>query len=266
MKWFKHLSGSLKDSLIFESIEKFGPAGYLVFFGTLELMSDEFDVHNPGKNTISIKKLRQTLQLSRQKTIKVLTFFDQKAKSNLNKDVALFATVEGDMIHLNCPRLKELTDEYTNKILAQLSGQDPDANRDKLRPKEEEEEEEEERDKEEKERDKEKEEKERDKRSRSTNTKINTKTNTKKKGFTPPTLNDVLLYFEEKGYSKESAKKAFDYYSSANWSDSRGNKIKNWKQKMIGVWFKPENEARPEIRDSQPSIEDLYNDDGIPEL
>lgn len=63
----------------------------------------------------------------------------------------------------------------------------------------------------------------------------------KKKGFTPPKIEDVILYFEENGYKKEAAIKAFNYYNVANWFDSKGNKIKSWKQKMQGVWFKPEN-------------------------
>ena len=140
MKWFKHLSGSLNDSVIFESMEKFGPAGYLVFFGTLELMSDEFDVYNPGENTLSLKKIAKNLQISRKKTTEILHFFDKKAKSykkKSKKEISLYATFENDMVHLNCPRLKELSDEYTQKLLAQLSRQDPDIDPDKLRPKKE---------------------------------------------------------------------------------------------------------------------------------
>lgn len=61
--------------------------------------------------------------------------------------------------------------------------------------------------------------------------------------FIPPIEIDVIDYFKEKGYSEETAKKAFSYYNEGNWSDSRGNKIKNWKQKMISVWFKEENKT-----------------------
>ena len=66
----------------------------------------------------------------------------------------------------------------------------------------------------------------------------------KKKLLVPPTLSDVQDYFKENGYTTESASKAFNYYASANWIDSKGNKVKNWKQKMQGVWFKPENEIK----------------------
>lgn len=59
--------------------------------------------------------------------------------------------------------------------------------------------------------------------------------------FTPPVISDVISYFEENGYTKQSAEKAFKYYSVANWKDGKGNQVKNWKQKMQGVWFKDEN-------------------------
>jgi len=62
-----------------------------------------------------------------------------------------------------------------------------------------------------------------------------------KSKFVPPTIDEVKSYFHEKGFKSEIAEKAYEYYESANWIDSRGNKIKNWKQKMIGVWFRPEN-------------------------
>src|SRR5690606_1605243 len=49
--------------------------------------------------------------------------------------------------------------------------------------------------------------------------------------FTPPTLDDVISYFKEKGYTEVAAKKAFEYYSAGDWKDSKGNQVKNWKQK-----------------------------------
>lgn len=67
------------------------------------------------------------------------------------------------------------------------------------------------------------------------------------KASPPPALEEVIDYFEKNGFSKELATKAFQYYNSAadlktgQWKDSKGRKIINWKQKMIGVWFKEEN-------------------------
>ena len=65
-----------------------------------------------------------------------------------------------------------------------------------------------------------------------------------KKQFTPPTQLEVENYFIENNYKKEAGAKAWKYYNESNWKDSKGNKVKNWKQKMQGVWFKPENEIK----------------------
>ena len=59
-----------------------------------------------------------------------------------------------------------------------------------------------------------------------------------------PSIDDVILYFIENGYGEDLGKKAFNYYSSANWMDSKGKQVKNWKQKMHGVWFKEENKMQ----------------------
>lgn len=47
-----------------------------------------------------------------------------------------------------------------------------------------------------------------------------------------PTLEDVKKYVEEKGYNVDPVK-FHEFYSAGNWHDSRGNKVKNWKQKLI---------------------------------
>jgi len=73
------------------------------------------------------------------------------------------------------------------------------------------------------------------------NEKNNKKKKIKKKSFSPPTPEEVQSYFFENGFTKTAGLKAFNYYDVANWKDSRGNQVKNWKQKMISVWFKDEN-------------------------
>lgn len=64
--------------------------------------------------------------------------------------------------------------------------------------------------------------------------------------FIPPLIEDVISYFLENGYSEESAKKAFNHYSLANWHDTEGKPVLSWKQKMNTVWFKEENLIKPE--------------------
>ena len=109
MKWFKHISGSLNDSFIFSLIERFGGDGYLVFFGTLELMADEFDIKNPGISHFTVKKLTKNLQISRRKLTEILKFTTEKGR--------LIADINRDKITLNCPRLKKLCDNWTQSQL-----------------------------------------------------------------------------------------------------------------------------------------------------
>jgi hypothetical protein len=63
----------------------------------------------------------------------------------------------------------------------------------------------------------------------------------KKKGFIPPSKSEVIEYFKENGYREDVASKVFEYYNVADWHDSKGDAVKNWKQKMQSVWFKDEN-------------------------
>lgn len=65
--------------------------------------------------------------------------------------------------------------------------------------------------------------------------------------FSAPTQTEVEEYFTANGYAKEAGAKAFRYYDTAGWKDSKGNKVKNWKQKMQGVWFKDENKAKAQV-------------------
>jgi hypothetical protein len=61
--------------------------------------------------------------------------------------------------------------------------------------------------------------------------------------FIPPILEDVKTYFKDNGYSEQSSVRFFNYYSTAEWKDSQGKQVRNWKQKALGVWFKPENKT-----------------------
>lgn len=54
----------------------------------------------------------------------------------------------------------------------------------------------------------------------------------KRKVFVPPTYEEVLEYAKEKG-REDLAKEFFEYFTVGEWVDSKGNKVKNWKQKFI---------------------------------
>lgn len=61
--------------------------------------------------------------------------------------------------------------------------------------------------------------------------------------FNPPSVDEVVQFFIEKGYTEASGRKAHEYYDAQGWKDSTGKKVLSWKGKMISVWFKPENLA-----------------------
>lgn len=58
-------------------------------------------------------------------------------------------------------------------------------------------------------------------------------------------IEEIIEYFTSNGYTSESAKKFFNYYSVAEWKDGNGKPVKNWKQKAQAVWFKDENKMKP---------------------
>ena len=52
------------------------------------------------------------------------------------------------------------------------------------------------------------------------------------KRFTPPTLEEVEEYCKSRRNNVD-AKRFYDYFTAGNWTDAKGNKVKNWKQKLI---------------------------------
>ncbi len=115
MKWFKHLSHSLDDPFIFDLISEFGSNGYLVFFGFLEIISQEFDESSPGFCQVSVKFSSKKLQLSKKSIKKILEFCKKRNKFDVN--------FEGELINIKCNKFKDLCDEYTKRIIIKKSGQ-----------------------------------------------------------------------------------------------------------------------------------------------
>ena len=67
-----------------------------------------------------------------------------------------------------------------------------------------------------------------------------------------PTFEQVDKYIKESLYEYDlDSKKIFHYYDDADWFDAKGNKVKNWKQKIRGVWCKEENKKS----NNQPSFD-----------
>ena len=73
-------------------------------------------------------------------------------------------------------------------------------------------------------------------------------------------MQDVKSFFLEKGYRQDAAERAFEYYNTAQWKDSSGKQVKNWKQKMLAVWMKDENKATDQKPIVLKSARDEYEE------
>jgi uncharacterized protein YdaU (DUF1376 family) len=62
----------------------------------------------------------------------------------------------------------------------------------------------------------------------------------KKKEFIIPSFEEFEKYCIENEFG-HIADRAYKYYSAADWHDGQGKTIKNWKQKLQGVWFQEKN-------------------------
>jgi len=63
------------------------------------------------------------------------------------------------------------------------------------------------------------------------------------KRFAPPTLEEVKAYVAERGLPVDPVK-FFDYFTEGNWIDSKGNPVRNWKQKLL-TWASKEPAPAP---------------------
>lgn len=87
--------------------------------------------------------------------------------------------------------------------------------------------------------------------------------------FTPPTYDEVLLYAKERN-REDLAKAFFDYFNAGEWVDSKGNAVRNWKQKFI-TWEnrndKPNGQSTGQPQLKIPSVgEKKYTAEEIAEM
>ena len=111
MKWFKHLVDSGDDPDVGLIMSKYGFKGYYMFFRTLEIMSREFDESKPGENQFAIRWYLQ--RFHKGIGIKTLLNF-YKLTSKLDR---IYCKKTNSQIWLKCPKLKDLTDDYTARIV-----------------------------------------------------------------------------------------------------------------------------------------------------
>lgn len=80
-----------------------------------------------------------------------------------------------------------------------------------------------------------------------------------RKRFVPPTLEEIQAYCLERKNNVD-AKKFYDYFTASGWYDSKGNKVKSWKQKVI-TWEGYGNNSKPKQRYADNPANNVNLDD-----
>ena len=70
-----------------------------------------------------------------------------------------------------------------------------------------------------------------------------------------PSLEEIQTYVQEKNLSVD-AKQFYDYFTAGNWVDSKGNKVKSWKQKLL-TW---NSYKQPTQTKKRPMLTQNYGD------
>lgn len=76
------------------------------------------------------------------------------------------------------------------------------------------------------------------------------------KEFIPPTLEEIKKYVTDNNY-RVNPDLFYKYFSEGNWFDSKGNKVKNWKQKII-TWNSKDKLMNPPQKSYKEQVAELY--------
>lgn len=224
--YFPHYSNARNDAKLLKLRRVLGVEGYGIYFMLLEILREQTDFKLPLK---IVEELEYDLRVSKEKILSVITnfeLFDVDSEFFFSPKLVFYlqpyiesserARVAANKRWQKVKLLSEFSiSDYVD--VTKLDNANADANALHLECKSE------------------------CKESKGEESKVK-----KSKGFIKPTIEQVKEYFKVNGYSEKTAETAFYFYDSANWVDSKGHKVKNWKQKMIGVWFKEENKIKAE--------------------
>ena len=79
-----------------------------------------------------------------------------------------------------------------------------------------------------------------------------------RKQFTPPTLDEIQAYCQERNNNVD-AQKFYDYFTASDWYDSKGNKVRSWKQKII-TWENNGFNSNPQAQPQQSGTGNIFLD------
>ena len=108
MKWYKHFTDSLSDPFIEELMDNFSHAGYVAWFGLIEIICKENGNKLTGKLEISPTYLKRKLRISSAKLKQIFNFCSTEGK--------LLFDFSKEKWSFDFPKVAEIKDNYT-KVL-----------------------------------------------------------------------------------------------------------------------------------------------------
>lgn len=107
MEWFKHKSYALDDPKLSKVIDKFGPAGYGVWWIILEKIALEMNYTDRCEISYSVKTWSKFCRISSKKFQIIVKF--------LQKIELILLDEDADFLTLKCPNLLRYKDEWSKK-------------------------------------------------------------------------------------------------------------------------------------------------------
>jgi len=126
MRWFKHFNDALDDPFIQELLENFSHAGYVAWFGILEIIAKENGNNLTGKLSIDPVYLKRKMHISVKRLGEIYEFCSRKLEENSEKTprkVKLFFEKTLEKWEFYIPKMLELKDNYTKDL--QAAGKKP---------------------------------------------------------------------------------------------------------------------------------------------
>ena len=108
MKWYKHFTDSLSDPFIEELMDNFSHAGYVAWFGLIEIICKENGNKLTGKLEISPTYLKRKLRISSAKLRQIFNFCSTEGK--------LLFDFSQEKWSFDFPKVAEIKDNYIKDL------------------------------------------------------------------------------------------------------------------------------------------------------
>ena len=119
MAWFKHKIGD--HQFIDELVIQYGSDGYYVYYRTIEVMAENYNIEKPAENLFHWDYyFAKFYTISKKKLTKILNTFSFEYKTTSGKSGIHFENRDTHLF-LKCKKLEELADRWTKETVKKLS-------------------------------------------------------------------------------------------------------------------------------------------------